>query len=183
MAVLKPNKMTATQVLDILEEHYSQSVSVGRGRRPRRSPWAFLREVRMGTGKVRRRKSKGQPKLIKQRIDAWAYNTWPSQRSAIAFEVKTSRQDFLNELKRPEKRQAALGVSSQFYFVTTDRVACAEEIPEDCGWIHIHEGEMIVLKEAPERDLPEHLPPHFINSLIRRIGRIAVPRLMEETVE
>ena len=36
----------------------------------------------------------------------------------VAYEIKTSRSDFLREIREPRKRRAALRVSNQFYFVT-----------------------------------------------------------------
>jgi hypothetical protein len=113
-----------------------------------------------------------QPRSIRQRIDAWAYNTWPSCREAIAFEVKCSRADFMNELRNPAKRRAALDVSHRYYFVTPWTLNIhPEEIPEECGWMVVDGTQLIVLKEAPHRELGD-LPGHFVNSLIRRIARV-----------
>lgn len=165
--------MSATQVLDILEAHFS--IPQGRGRRKRPSPWAFLRELRIGTGRVGRNKQQREtrPHTIKQRIDAWTYNTWPSQREAISFEVKTSRQDFLNEIRRPEKRLAAQSVSNRFYFVSCEGVVrSVMEIPEDCGWMEIVDGLLILRKEAPWRELPT-IPLYFFTSIVRRAGRVS----------
>lgn len=158
--------MTAEEILDILENHYSKPV----GRRP--SPWAFLREVRLGTGKYRRAKWKNQPKSIRQRIDAWVYNTWPSCREAIAFEIKTSRADYLREIRNPEKRRAAMEVSNRYFLVTPfwKINIHPDEIPEDCGWITVDGDQMHIIKEAPYRELGD-LPGHFVNSLIRRIAK------------
>ena len=154
----------ADKVLDALEAYYARPV------KRRDSPWVFLREVQIGTGRRGRRGR--QPKHVKQRMDAWAYNTWPSMREAVAYEVKTNRQDFTNELQKPEKRQAALLLSSRFYFITTPGVvADVTEIPEECGWILLQEnGEMVGMKEAPLRELGS-FPDYFVNSLIRRIAR------------
>ena len=165
--------MNATEVLDILQEYYELPV-YPRNRRGRvgPSPWAFLREVRMGTGKVRRAKSKGQPKSIRQRMDAWAFNTWPSCREAIAFEVKVSRADFLCELKQPRKREAAMAVANRFYFVTANSICAEDEIPADCGWIYVDLfGTLHVIKEAPYRPMSD-LPMSFISSILRRVSRM-----------
>lgn len=164
--------MNSTEVLDILEEYYMQPVLPrSRRGRVRPSPWAFLRELRMGTGKVRRSKSKGQPKSIRQRIDAWVYNTWPSQREAVAFEVKCSRADFLNEIANPRKRQAALEVSNRFYFITPPGIATPLEIPEECGYMVVYpDGRLDCIIEAPLREIPD-FPMHFISAIIRRVAR------------
>ena len=58
--------------------------------------WLFFRELRVGTG----RHNGGA-----QRVDAFALNTLPhTAMKRVCYEVKTSRGDFLSELKRPLKR-------------------------------------------------------------------------------
>lgn len=154
------SQMKASEILDQLQQLYSGS------------GWAFLREFKLGTGKVRRDPSKGQPRAIKQRLDALAYNTWPSAHEIISFEVKCSRQDFLNEIANPKKREAAVGISNKFYFVTTGNVVMhVNEIPTGCGWIFIDRaGPPIVEIEAEYRDR-DALPQHVIHSLFRRLAR------------
>ena len=165
--------MKASEVLDILQEHYEKPILPRNTRgRVRPSPWAFLRELRLGTGKVRRDPRKKQPKSIRQRIDAWAYNTWPSQREAISFEIKVSRSDFLHELKQPKKREAALAVSNRYYFVVVDGVVSdLSEIPEECGYMITRGNAIAVLKEAPYRPMAD-LSMSFISSILRRISRM-----------
>lgn len=151
--------MNSTQVLDVLNTCYS-----GDG-------WVFLRELRMGTGKIGRRRR--QPRLIKQRIDAWAFNTWPSVRNAISFEVKISRTDFLAELRKPKKREAARSVSNYFYFVTIPGVVLEEaEIPEGCGWIEVV-GDLVTFRRYASRMDFEQVPMHFFSSIVRRAGRVS----------
>jgi hypothetical protein len=170
--------MNAEQVLDILEEFYSKPVESpprrGRRGRTRPSPWACIRELRLGTGRVSRRRGVVQPRHIKQRIDCWMYNTWPSCREAHAFEIKVSRSDFLSELAKPKKREAAMLVSNKFYFVTTPGVVRSpEEIPDGCGWMEVSErGIELHMEPTVDRELPENLPTYFVNSLIRRAGRM-----------
>src|SRR5687768_6169713 len=75
-----------------------------------RSEWLFLRELRVGTS---RRNSSAQ------RLDAFALNTLPHQAmKRVCYEVKTSRADFLAELKQPIKRRIGMRYSNEFYFVT-----------------------------------------------------------------
>ena len=74
------------------------------------SEWLFLRELRVGTG----RQNGGA-----QRLDAFALNTLPHMAmKRVCYEVKTSRGDFLSELKRPLKRRIGMRYSNEFYFVT-----------------------------------------------------------------
>lgn len=89
-----------------------------------------------------------------QRLDAWSIPLWPSLgTNIVAYEVKTARSDFLREIKNPEKRQAGINRSNQFFFVTSEKVVKEEsEIPEDCGWMLFRNGELIQMKAAPIRE-------------------------------
>jgi len=91
------------------------------------SEWLFFRELRVGTG----RQNGGA-----QRLDAFALNTLPhTAMKRVCYEVKTSRGDFLSELKRPLKRRIGMRYSNEFYFVTPADLVSAAEIPADCGLV------------------------------------------------
>jgi hypothetical protein len=91
------------------------------------SEWLFLRELRVGTG----RQNGGA-----QRLDAFALNTLPHMAmKRVCYEVKTSRADFLSELKRPLKRRIGMRYSNEFYFVTPAALVKIGEIPEECGLV------------------------------------------------
>jgi hypothetical protein len=91
------------------------------------SEWLFFRELRVGTG----RHNGGA-----QRLDAFALNTLPhTAMKRVCYEVKTSRGDFLSELKRPLKRRIGMRYSNEFYFVTPAALVTAAEIPADCGLV------------------------------------------------
>jgi hypothetical protein len=94
---------------------------------PARSEWLFLRELRVGTG---RRNSSAQ------RLDAFALNTLPHQAmKRVCYEVKTSRADFLAELKQPLKRRIGMRYSNEFYFVTPRGLVSEKGIPAECGLV------------------------------------------------
>jgi hypothetical protein len=84
------------------------------------SEWLFFRELRVGTG----RRNNGA-----QRLDAFALNTLPhTAMKHVCYEVKTSRADFLTELKRPLKRRMGMRYSNEFYFVMPPGLVNAAEI-------------------------------------------------------
>ena len=126
-----PSCWTASQpdaaaLIEIVERAMHASVS----------EWLFLRELRMGTG----RRNGGV-----QRLDGFALNALPhTAMKRICYEVKTSRGDFLSELKNPLKRRIGMRYSNEFYFVTPAALVDAGEIPADCG-----------LVEAGRATLPE----------------------------
>ena len=91
------------------------------------SEWLFLRELRVGTG----RQNGGA-----QRLDAFALNTLPhTAMKRVCYEVKTSRGDFLSELKHPIKRRIGMRYSNEFYFVTPAALVHVGEIPPECGLV------------------------------------------------
>src|SRR5438874_1009024 len=72
----------------------------------RPSEWIFFRELRVGTG-FRRGAA--------QRLDAFALNCFPhTSMKRVCYEVKTSRADFLCEMKQPLKRRIGLRYSNEF---------------------------------------------------------------------
>jgi hypothetical protein len=100
---------------------------VGRAIHASPSEWIFLRELRVGTG----RHNSGA-----QRLDAFALNTLPHMAmKRVCYEVKTSRADFLSELKHPLKRRIGMRYSNEFYFVTPARLVAVAEIPSECGLV------------------------------------------------
>lgn len=110
--------LSAKDIVRILAEHHGKS-----------DQWIFLTELRP---------SPGFKLSDDRRIDAWAMGCWPSQHFArIAYEVKVSRSDFLNELKQPRKRRVGLLHSNTFYFVTPPGITRIEEIPPECGLIEV----------------------------------------------
>ena len=86
----------ANALLDILERSLHASAS----------EWLFLRELRVGTG---RRPGNAQ------RLDAFALNSLPhTGMKRVCYEIKTSRTDFLLELKHPLKRRIGSGIPTSF---------------------------------------------------------------------
>jgi len=93
------------------------------------SEWIFLRELRVGTGYDR---------SAAQRLDAFALNCFAhTSMKRVCYEVKTSRADFLCEMKQPLKRRIGLRYSNEFYFVTPVGLLSISEIPFECGLIEI----------------------------------------------
>jgi hypothetical protein len=108
---------TATNLLDILERSLHQS----------ETEWLFLRELRVGTGRLA---------SSNQRLDALALNCYPHLgMKRVCYEVKTSRADYLCELKHPVKRRIGMRYSNEFYFVVPGGLLQHSEIPSECGLI------------------------------------------------
>jgi hypothetical protein len=112
---------------------------VERAMHPTASEWLFLRELRVGTG----RQNGGAQRLV-----AFALNTLPHMAmKRICYEVKTSRADFLCELKRPLKRRIGMRFSNEFYFVTPAALVNMAEIPPECGLVEAGRATLSEWKE------------------------------------
>lgn len=91
------------------------------------------------------------------RIDFFAVNTsggWPATPThrRIAYEVKVSRSDFSHEIARPEKRQQALDLSSEFYFACPEGLIREHEVPNECGLVYVGARRPVVVRRAPTRE-------------------------------
>lgn len=126
-------RLTSKDCIDALRQHYRY----GQGQ----YEWVFVDEVALRTGGG-------------QRMDAFALNCWPSESYiSIAFEVKVSRTDYLREVRRPDKRKAAMLLSNYFMFVCPEGLLRPDEMPVDCGLMHVKSGGVVrVVKQAPHRD-------------------------------
>lgn len=112
----------------------------------RASEWIFLRELRVGTG------FQGS---AAQRLDAFALNCFAhNSMKRICYEVKTSRTDFLCEMKQPLKRRVGLRCSNEFYFVAPFGLLKTSEVPIECGLVEAgvdrdRAGEMVLGRSEP----------------------------------
>lgn len=112
-------ELTANFMLDIIEAtlHAKQS------------EWIFLRELRVGTGRSHH---------SLQRLDGFALNCLPHHAmKRVCYEIKTSRADYLCEMKNPLKRRLGLHLSNEFFFATPIGMLSLDEIPSDCGLLEI----------------------------------------------
>lgn len=156
-------RVTAKDIIALLYERYCQP------------EWAFFPELRVGTGYANYYGRHSKDVLrgkVEQRLDAWAMNCWPSKRLVkLAFEIKISRGDFIHELKRPEKREAAFLVSNQYYFVAPYTIIAVNELPKDCGLIIVTKsGQLRIIQEALYRDVQPSWT--FFAALARRVAEM-----------
>jgi len=125
---------------------------------------AFIAEFRGGTGWAR-----------ESRADAIAIDTWPSHGlELIGFELKTSRQDWLREVKQPDKCDAIKQFCDRWYVVVNndyDVLRYHEEVPKDWGVMAMtYTGKIEVKKEAPKL-APVPIDRLFLASLMRLAAR------------
>lgn len=132
--------------------------------------WVVLSEIRTNTGFRSKWRTRGGP-FGEKYIDMMVFDCWPSSGFLkIAFEIKTSRSDFLNELERPEKRWLAQMYSHQFYYVAPKGVVELRELPGGCGLIEVLEKDgklKLHTVYSPDVSDASPLPDSFIASLLR----------------
>lgn len=105
-----------------------------------------------------------------RRMDMFVMSQWRSQAyRRIAFEIKTSYRDYVNELNQPTKRQAAIKVSHEFFFVAPRNIIPVDELPEGCGLIELNRTQLRVRKRPLWREKPEFPMSLFVRMLSHKI--------------
>lgn len=148
----------AREVFSILQRHHAA-----------KDGWALFRELRVGAGYTGYLNS-DPINRYDQSIDAWAMATWPSQKfRRVAYEIKVSRTDWVREVTHPRKREAAMALSNQFYFICPAGVIHDDEIPEGCGLVVVTAASKTLWfsKQAPFREAAP-LPMSFVAMILRR---------------
>jgi len=83
--------------------------------------WAFLPQVRNGTGYLRN---------TTRTADAIAMSLYPSRGLDLhGFEIKVSRTDWLGELKNPEKAEAIAQFCDYWWIVAPKEIINLDEVP------------------------------------------------------
>lgn len=118
--------------------------------------WLFFNELR------NRRGYKGPIRTI----DCFAFNMWASKKHwRVAYELKTSHADFLNELKQPAKRDAFYQYSNEFYFVAPVGIIPVSELPEGCGLMELNKKSLRIKQHAMQREC-EDLPMDITAAMV-----------------
>ncbi|HUX02160.1 MAG TPA: hypothetical protein VMY35_14440 [Phycisphaerae bacterium] len=149
-----PNPITSADLLRMLHTRYSDT------------GWAFFAEVPDRTAGHFRR------------ADAVAISLWPSRGLHLhGFEVKVSRRDWLDELKRPEKAES-IGKYCDFWWLVVSDSSIVEdgELPSAWGLLAPSgNGLRTLVKPTALEPLPIGRP--FLCSLLRKFAEGQVPRV------
>ena len=144
--------------------------------------WVYFAEMRSQTGFA--------PAHTSERyLDGFAMGCWESTKlRRVAYEIKITRSDWLNELKNPLKRQFALAISHEFWFALAPGVTkISYEFGErpvgrwpdwegreafdlrGCGVLEVQDDRVckVLRRAASRRAWP--MPESFIASLLRRV--------------
>lgn len=101
--------------------------------------------------------------------DFIAVNLWPSRGLSVnGIELKSFRNDWLGELKKPSKAENIFKYCDYFWLLTTDdSIAKIEEIPVTWGWMTVNGARIKVLKDAPKLT-PVAIDKHFFCATLKR---------------
>lgn len=108
--------------------------------------WLVLDEFPLETGR-----GTGAP-----RIDVLAIKMKKRGRceplTRVAYEIKTNRRDYFDELRNPTKRERAYKIANEYWFAAPEKLLRFEEIPPECGLLTVMPGLSCgcVTKGAPE---------------------------------
>lgn len=105
----------------------------------------------------------------KRSLDAMAFNLWPSRGLEIhGIEIKSSRTDWLRELRDPGKQESMLKYCDRFWLLALDEsIAAPSEIPPTWGHMVIKSGKITRRKEAPFLK-PEPLSRGVVAAMLKR---------------
>ncbi|RSY83147.1 hypothetical protein DAH66_12830 [Sphingomonas koreensis] len=101
--------------------------------------------------------------------DAVAMGLWPSRGLALqGFEIKVSRQDWLGELRKPEKAEAIARYCRYWWIVTPPGIVKDGELPENWGLYEVQANGLRIVRAAPPREKLPPISPEFLAALLRR---------------
>jgi hypothetical protein len=143
-------KITAADIRDRLRSYYGAA------------EWALLFEVLDATGARNTRSA-----------DALAMNTWPSRGLAVhGIEIKVSRSDFLNELRRPAKAETIARYCDYWWVAAPEDIVKPGEVPEAWGHLAPFGDSLGVVKLGAKNPEPKALDRLFVASVLRNAGRV-----------
>jgi hypothetical protein len=119
--------------------------------------WALLEEVRhRATGGERS-------------ADAIACNLWESNAyKIIGFEIKSSRADWLRELKDPSKADVIAAFCDEWFIVTPPGLVKPDELPQAWGLMELKGNGLHTVRKAPRLEDRRTLTRGFVASMVRR---------------
>lgn len=117
----------------------------------------------------------------KRRMDAWAMIPSYSKSLTIAYEIKVTRRDFVQDKKMHEYTMYA----NEAYLVCPSDVAKPEELPDGWGLLVVSGSRLMTKKKAQyrETDIPEAFYQALIASKVRRWDGSLISREIERRVQ
>lgn len=128
--------------------------------------WAFMPQVRNGTGSH-----------FSRTADALAMELYPSRGLTLnGFEIKVYRNDWIKELKNPDKAEAVAKYCDYWWVVAPKEIVKVEEIPAKWGLMIPISNGIKVVKEA-EKLKAKPLDRAFVASILRLAQNTIAPEV------
>ncbi|HHT0956258.1 TPA: hypothetical protein ACTYAS_003707 [Enterobacter kobei] len=128
--------------------------------------WAIFFEVGDGTGAGQRRWA-----------DAVAMNMYPSRGLEVhGFEVKVSREDWLRELKNPEKSALVQQYCDRWWIVCPKALIKPGELPPTWGHYDVTPTGLRQVVAAPKLN-PQDVSKSFVAALLRRSSGVSADEI------
>lgn len=129
------------------------------------SEYALLQEVRDKAGFYASRSA-----------DGIAMNLWPSRGLELeGIEVKSYRNDWLSEMKKPEKAENIYKFCDRWWLIAAaENVIKLEEVPKTWGLMVVKKNKLVVEKEAPKLS-PIPVDRQFLAALLKRATKGMIP--------
>lgn len=118
---------------------------------------------------VRNTRGFGERGTTLRTVDALMVGLWPSRGYEVhGFEVKSSRNDFLREMKKPEKAESIAQYCDKWWLVFSDRsIAKDDEIPKGWGLLVPRGEDGLTAAIQPKRnDSAKPLSKSFLVSVL-----------------
>ena len=133
--------------------------------------WVFLPGVRSAAGFDAKREA-----------DAVAMNLWPSRGLAVhGFELKSTRSDWLKELRSPEKADVIGKYCDHWWIVTgTTGIVKDGELPLTWGLMEPYGADLRIKVGAPKQENPEPLDRSFMAAMLKAAKKHALPDSIAE---
>ena len=152
---------TTRDIVDALNEKYRRLSEGGYTGAPK---WIYFSEL-------------PNNRFASRRVDFWAMACWGSlDYKRVSFEIKITRGDFLHELKDPTKKEFAMEISNEFYFVTPPDLIKEDELPDDCGLIELSQDGRLITKVKATSRKPDFI---FTWDFIACLGRKTYKKSIE----
>jgi hypothetical protein len=128
--------------------------------------------------------------------DCMVMDVWQSSGLAVhGFELKTSRSDWLRELRDPGKSEVFRRHTHHWWLVATDRRIVRDDLPDGWGLMTASGRGLVVVVQAPRLE-PEPMPAGMVAAFARAVAvtaerravagvdtRLAAARVLQEEAD
>lgn len=112
-------------------------------------------------------------------VDYLVFDTYKNSKKnlrgeLLGFEIKTSRADFLNELKNPMKAERWRQFCDRWFLVVPDDSIIKDDLPEGWGLMIVGENGKLRIAKSAQRIDPAGMPKSVLGSYLRSVAKTAV---------